>query len=162
MEGSTSFNFIVGITLFVTILSLGAYAFNFGDIQNIWGTGENIDTPKQTDTGVNDEIVENIQNQDWIAVTINIFQKAWEIITGAVISGLKNIPFLGQLIIIGEWVWTGVLFFLGLLTWSYFPDEMPFIVKLVLISPIYAGLLYVMMPLFSRILEGLGKIKEIA
>ena len=142
--------FIMKLSAMITIIAISTFLFGFADELNfIWGEDESgsIEHPENIELG------EGGDNSGLNSI-FGLLGLAWDYISGTV----KSIPILGQMWMLLEWVWAGIVFIIYLLTFQFFPSDMPFILQAVIMTPIFAGLLYIMMPIFGRIIEAMGNL----
>ena len=146
--------FIMKLSAMITIIAISTFLFGFDDELNfIWGEDESglIEHPENIE--LNDAESEGGDNSG-LNFIFGLLGMAWNYISGTI----KSIPILGQMWMLLEWVWAGIVFIIYLLTFQFFPSDMPFILQALIMTPIFAGLLYIMMPIFGKIIEAMGNL----
>lgn len=73
---------------------------------------------------------------------------------------MSGIPIIGGIVVFFGWIFAGISFLVNLLTFSLSSDPygMPIYIVAIISIPIWAAILYIMMPVFSRIAEAIGNL----
>ena len=153
-------NFIIWVAMFFTAISIMAFVYGYsGDLNLFFSDGQGISSPEQVDIqgDSSDDLSFNDEEYQgfWGGLKKNweIFKYKAGVLWGKVTGVVKSLPIIGAIWEAFEWAYSGLVFILALMTLQVFPEDMPLIIQVLFVTPIYSGLLYIIVPVIHDILQ---------
>lgn len=162
-------HFLIWVAMFITAISIMSYVYGYTDnIQYFFADDEEVLAPSRTDIDGNETYgfpnqpkdLQDVIEEDGIIAGIIFYIQAGventiDYLFNVVPNTVKSIPVIGAIWEGLEWAYTGFIFILSLLTLQIFPEEMPIILRVLYVTPIYAGILYIIVPVVKDLLQNI-------
>lgn len=161
----SQFHFIIWVSMFISAIAICSFVYGYtNNINLLMGVddrGEIIkfdatttqDTQNNSFVGIGEKFMSgDIIGSLWDSICM-IGGTMIEFWTQTIAPAIKGIPILGHIYYALEWIVTGFMFFIAIITLDIFPNDMPILIQILILTPVYIGLLAVIINIASNYLQ---------